>query len=37
MKMMRENFELFEDNNLNLEIEEEKIKCLQLNQRNQKI
>ena len=30
LKMMKENFELFEDNNLNLEIEEEKIKCLQL-------
>ena len=33
IKMMRENFELFEDNNLNLEIEEEKIKCLQLTQK----
>ena len=33
LKMMKENFELFEDNNLNLEIEEEKIKCLQLTQK----
>ena len=33
IKMMREHFELFEDNNLNLEIEEEKIKCLQLTQK----
>ena len=33
IKMMRENFELFEDGGLNLEIEEEKIKCLQLTQK----
>lgn len=32
-KTMKENFELFEDKNLNVEIEEEKIKCLQLTQK----
>ena len=30
IKTMKENFELFEDNNLDIEIEEEKYKCLQL-------
>ena len=29
-KTMKENFELVEDNNMNLKIEEEKVKCLQL-------
>ena len=30
IKTMKENFELFEDNNLDIDIEEEKYKCLQL-------
>ena len=30
LKIMKKNFELFEDNNLNLEAEEEKLKCYQL-------
>ena len=30
IKTMKENFELFEDNNIDIEIEEEKYKCLQL-------
>ena len=29
LKIMKKNFELFEDNNLNLEAEEEKLKCYQ--------
>ena len=30
IKTMKENFESFEDNNLDIDIEEEKYKCLQL-------
>ena len=33
MKIMKENFELFGDNNLNIEIEEEKLKCMLLTQK----
>ena len=33
IKKMKENFELIEDNNLNLNIEEEKLKCYQLTQK----
>ena len=33
LKKMKENFELIEDNNLNLDIEEEKLKCHQLTQK----
>ena len=33
MKIMKENFELFGDNNLNIEVEEEKLKCMLLTQK----
>ena len=33
MKIMKENFELFGDNNLNIEIEEEKLRCMLLTQK----
>jgi len=33
MKIMKENFELFGGNNLNIEIEEEKLKCMLLTQK----
>ena len=33
MKILKENFELFEDKNINIEIEEEKVKCLQLTEK----
>lgn len=33
IRIMKENFELFEDHNLNLDIEEEKYKCMELAQK----
>ena len=33
IKIMKENFELIEDNNLNMENEEEKLKCIELTQK----
>ena len=33
MKILKENFELFEDNNINIEIEEEKAKCMSLTEK----
>ena len=37
LKIMKDNFEFFEDNQLNIKLEEEKLKCLKLTQNRRRI